>query len=234
MRTTNNSLGASYLRETYARAARQYHADDEEEVKTQNHRHFRAILERLTDGHNLKVLDACCGTLRYAHCLRNVEELTGLDLSPEMLELAKTPVLQHQVTAKSIRLIPGSIFNMPFKPESFDLIYALGGFGLGCPLTVAVINSFHTCLKPGGKLFFNVVKRTKNHRKFIRVLHRLAVWCFPWLFDKRVTQIAMCELTERELRDIVDASRFRNAVISTHVCQSPLWQGAHLECFVVK
>lgn len=230
----NNTLGESYLRETYAFAARQYHADDEIEVLTENHRHLRAELERLTAGHRLKVLDAGCGTLRYAHCLKNVEELTGLDLCPEMLELARHPVREQHITAKRIRLVQGSVFDMPFKPESFDLIYSIGMFGLGCPLTVAVINSFHTCLKPGGKLFFNVVKQTKNHRKLVRVLHRLAAWCCPWLFDKRATKIAMCELSEQELRDTVDASRFRNAVIWTHVCQSPLWQGNHLECLVQK
>src|ERR1041385_9228822 len=86
-------VGAN-IRAVYRDVCPRYREDDEVEVTTENHRHYCEMLREITTSFDrpISVLDVGCGTGRYFHCLKNVDLLIGLDISPEMLKAAESPV----------------------------------------------------------------------------------------------------------------------------------------------
>src|SRR2546421_9276181 len=77
----------------------QYRRDDEVEVLSANHERLTHSLQQICRSfqHPIIVLDAGCGTGRYFHCLENVQSLTGIDISEEMLAAAANPVLNDKI-----------------------------------------------------------------------------------------------------------------------------------------
>src|SRR5262249_45151120 len=122
----------------YREVSSQYRRDDEIEVTTDNHHRIAGTLKRICGSFSepIKVLEVGCGTGRYFHCLTNVEELVGVDITEEMLRAADHPVRHEQISIKKVRLVRGNIYLSSFAPESFNFIYSLGMFGNGCPVTV--------------------------------------------------------------------------------------------------
>ena len=235
-------LVAASIRASYKEVTPRYRKDDEIEVTTENHARLCGMLRTTTLSfpEPISVLDAGCGTGRYFHCLQNVRRLVGIDVSPEMLSAAESPVRKEQISAGEIKLICENIFSSSFPPESFNFIYSLGMFGHGCPLTAEICNRFHDWLKPGGRLFFNVVHlATLSWRKRIR--RRLRPWIYPLLpiatrksLNERREWVPFFGLTLRELKRVMARTNFRNFTISSHVCNSPLWRGTLLECATQK
>jgi SAM-dependent methyltransferase len=225
----------------YRDAAAKYRCDDEIEVLSEHHRHLRYILSNLSAsyGHAIDVLDVGCGTGRYFHCLRDVDLLVGLDICEAMLKAAENPVRRDQVSAQQIELRWENVYFSSFPPETFDLIYSLGMFGNGCPVTAELLNRFHNWLAPEGQLFFNVVDvacLTPSHRTRRRLRNVL----YPFLprgvrhaFDRRA-EVPFCPLGRRSLDRILRDSKFTDFSINSQVCHSPLWEGRHLECAASK
>src|SRR6516162_1504271 len=147
------------IRAGYREVTSQYRRDDEVEVTTLNHRRISATLREICGSFHdaIKVLDVGCGTGRYFHCLANVDTLTGVDITEEMLREAKHPVRNEDVTVRNIRLLRANIYAAEFPAGSFHFIYSLGMFGNGCPVTAGICNKFYEWLLPGGVLFFNTV-----------------------------------------------------------------------------
>ncbi|MDB6121660.1 MAG: Methyltransferase type 11 [Pedosphaera sp.] len=234
-------IGAS-IKASYSIVASKYRRDDEIEITTEHHRRLKGILGSMTSsfGRPISVLDVGCGTGRYFYCLNNVEQLIGIDLCEEMLKIAENPVRQKEVSVKNIELRCENAHLVSFPPQSFDVIYSMGMFGNGCPVTVEICNKFHDWLKPGGKLFFDAVDvATLPTAKRIRRKIRKAIYQFlpqraKRALDEREGSVPFCDLSKRELERIMRASRFGTASVSSHVCQSPLWQGVHLECAASK
>jgi ubiquinone/menaquinone biosynthesis C-methylase UbiE len=230
------------IRASYRAVYRQYRRDDEVEVQTENHRHFSTILQELSSSfaRKIRVLEAGCGTGRYFHCLKNVEELVGLDVSQEMLEAAQRPVREEEVTAERIRLLCGNIYLASFPAHSFDFIYSIGMFGNGCPVTVEMLQKFHHWLRPGGKLFFNALDeatlpaaarlRKKAKRALLPVLPR----SIKTRLNEKQSQLPFFVLTRAGLDEIMKKTRFSAWEIQNHRCQSPLWRGVFLECVAKK
>lgn len=230
------------LKASYAKVAARYRCDDEIEVTTEHHRHLKSILYRMSSsfGRPITTLDAGCGTGRYFNCLKHVERLVGLDLSEEMLKIAENPVRKNDITIGVIELKCGNIYLQDFPSESFDLIYSLGMFGYGCPVSVEVCNKFYDWLAPGGKLFFDTVDiaTVPWHR---RVRQRIRAGIYPLLpqrgkkmLDKRAGGAPFFGLAKKDLERIMHATRFSNISVSSQVCHSPLWRGVHLECSASK
>ena len=225
----------------YRAAVTQYRRDDEVEVTTARHRRLQSTLGNLclSFGRPIRVLDLGCGTGRYFHCLLNVDQLFGLDLSEEMLREAPRPVRHEQVTARDIRLANGNAYLADVPPGSFDLIYSLGMFGHGCPVTPEILEKFHVWLAPGGKLFFDTVDvaglSLKRQVKFqlqwiaaplVRLRNR---WFAPG--RKFVPFFGM---RRHQLATALRRSPFRDFQIESHVSDSPLWRGRHLQCQATK
>ncbi len=229
------------IQASYRGAVVRYRTDDEIEVMTEHHRHLKSILAMLTSsfGRPITVLDAGCGTGRYFYCLKNVERLLGLDVSAEMLDAARTPVRAREVTAQKIELQTGNIHLVNFPAQSFDVIYSLGMFGHGCPMTVDLGRKFRDWLAPGGQLFFDLVDvaTLPLSRRFRRALRQRAYPLLPQpikaLLDTR-NQVPFCALSKRELESIMRESGFHDFSVTSQVCNSPLWHGRHLECVASK
>ena len=63
------------------------------------------------------VLDLCCGTGRHTIALRQRGfETIGLDISPNLLKIAKRRMIENQVNTYLVR---GDMRHLPFKPEIF-------------------------------------------------------------------------------------------------------------------
>src|SRR3954470_13501694 len=235
-------LAEENLRGSYREQCATYRRDDETEVTTPHHQRLRKVLDELTVsfGRPISVLEAGCGTGRYFHCLQNVDRLVGLDISPDMLAAARDPVRGNEVTIKDIELICGNVFTAPIEPASFDFIYSLGMFGFGCPVTTEICARFHEWLKPGGKLFFNIIDRN-GWPVAMRLRGTLRNWVYTMApgtvrerMDERANHMPLFDLTKRELDALMRRTQFRKYKIQSQRCLSPLWTGSHLEVLAEK
>jgi len=235
-------LAAENIRASYREVTSKYRDDDEIEVTTDNHQHLFCILRDISVSFDrpIVVLDAGCGTGRYFHCLKNVSRLVGIDVSPEMLKAAESPVRASEITAEEVQLICENVFKASFPPESFDLIYSMGMFGHGCPVTLEICNRFYDWLKPGGRLFFNVMDLATLPRR-VRLKKRIRRLVYPFLpqsvqrmLDERQRWLPFFGMTRRDLRRLMEQSAFKSAAISSRLTQTPLWRGFQLECSATK
>ena len=231
------------IRAGYREVSSQYRHDDEIEVTTPNHHRICATLQRIcvSFAHPIKALDIGCGTGRYFHCLTNVDELTGMDISEDMLQSAEThPVRQEMISAKKINVIRGNAYLVSFSPGSFDFIYSLGMFGNGCPVTVEVCNRFYDWLTPGGKLYFNTVDFEgmpllyRSRRRTRNFVYPLLTRRLKNVLDERESRQPCFSMTRPDLEAVLRKTKFKTFQVASHVCQSPLWAGRHLECIASK
>jgi len=226
----------------YREITAQYRRDDEIEVQTKNHQRLSQSLKQICRSfpHTISVLDVGCGTGRYFHCLDNTHRLTGIDISEEMLSSAASPVRASEITVKNIRLIRQNIYLAEFPPYSFDLIISLGMFGHGCPVTVEICNKLSEWLKPGGKLYFNVVDFAglpfwyRIRRQVRKIIYPRLPKRLKQILDEREQRSPFFGLTKTQLEKVLAASCLTNYTVSSHACQSPLWNGRHLECLATK
>ena len=93
-----------------------------------------------------KVLDAGCGTGNFLSLLEkdNIKRLYGIDISKEMLKIAK-----HKLKISKISL--SSVESLKFKSNFFDYIFSVDAFHHYSSKEKAM-ESFHRVLKSGGKL----------------------------------------------------------------------------------
>jgi ubiquinone/menaquinone biosynthesis C-methylase UbiE len=226
----------------YKQVTEQYRLDDEIEVTSGNHRRLSGTLKEICLGfpRPINVLDVGCGTGRYFHCLENVDRLVGLDISEEMLEAARNPVLADRIKVGKVELMRGNAYLADFREGEFELIYSLGMFGHGCPLTIQVLEKFYRWLKPGGKLFFNIVDFAglpfsyRLRRTVKAAIYPVLPGGVKALLEKRESEYPFFWMTPPELRKILHASNFKRYEIKSVRCDSPLWEGRHLECIGTK
>jgi SAM-dependent methyltransferase len=226
----------------YREVSSQYRRDDEVEVTTANHHRICATLQRICSSFPLPInaLDVGCGTGRYFHCLTNVEELTGVDITDDMLRAAENPVRQDLISVKRVRLIRGNIYLSSFPPGSFHFIYSLGMFGNGCPVTVELCNNFYEWLAPGGRLYFNTVDFAglpfwyRARRQARDLVYPILSRRLQQVLDERESRQPWFSMNRDELEEVMRRTKFQNFHVASHVCQSPLWTGRHLECIASK
>ena len=94
------------------------------------------------------VLEVAIGTgLNLPHYPKDIR-LTGLDLSPAMLDIARTRAAE---LGREVELHEGDAQALPFADESFDTVVCTLGL-CGVPDERVAIAEMHRVLRPGGKL----------------------------------------------------------------------------------
>lgn len=104
-------------------------------------------LKELIQAENTKVLDVGCGNGRLADVIQ-VADYTGLDLSSQLLTIAKQRFPHHT-------FVHGSVLQLPFPDKQFDIITCIAT--LQHIPTVEyrqqAMSEMARVLKPGGRLF---------------------------------------------------------------------------------
>ena len=171
MKTSN-----AWMRQTYDRIALDYRRSDDLHVTCGDHQRLCGkLISACQELHRATtVLDLGCGTGRHFHCLRNVRKLVAVDISPEMLKQAQTPVLASEIQVGKIELVCSDIYSVKFPPGSFDLIFSLGVFGNGVGLTLELAQKLYEWLTPEGILVFDAANVTDLPR--FQRLKKLIRW----------------------------------------------------------
>jgi SAM-dependent methyltransferase len=231
------------LLEAYHNSAAEYRRDDEIEVRTDHHCWIWKTLADLSTsfGRGISALDAGCGTGRHFHCLKNVDHLVGLDLSPAMLAAAQNPIREELITARETELVCGDVHHIRFPKGSFDLIYSLGMFGYGCELTLDVLNRFYEWLSPDGLLLLDVTdSRGVYLSTRLRAMITKTVYpMLPAAARRRLDQrqegtVVFSPLSRKELARLLQHTAFGDCEIYRRPCHSPCWSIDKLECVVAK
>ncbi len=109
------------------------------------------VVHSLLDGmHPSRALDAACGTGRHARALTaRGHEVTGVDLTPEMLERARASVPGASFVQADLR-------TLPFEDGDFELVVC--GLALShLPDLDRAVGELARVLKPGGPLVVSVL-----------------------------------------------------------------------------
>jgi len=116
----------------------------------------------------LSVLDACTGTGRGAlPVAASGVSVTGIDLSPEMLAVARKKMARHNVGNVSLHEMDAT--DMSFPDQHFDM--AMSSFALhemAPELRMRVLEEIHRVLKKGGRLY--LVEFEKDVRPWIQAV----------------------------------------------------------------
>lgn len=96
------------------------------------------------------VLDVCCGTGALALDLApHVRHVTGLDLTPAMLEQARAA--QGQRGCTNVEWVEGDAYALPFADAAFDLVVCGAAFHHMLDPTAALCEMVRVC-RPGGRI----------------------------------------------------------------------------------
>jgi arsenite methyltransferase len=108
-------------------------------------------LGRLAPGED--VLDIGCGagtdTLVAAQMVAPTGQVTGIDMTPEMLSRARAAAAEMGTT--NVDFVEGDVEQLPFPPASFDVAISNGVIDL-IPDKDAVFSEIFRVLRPGGRL----------------------------------------------------------------------------------
>jgi demethylmenaquinone methyltransferase/2-methoxy-6-polyprenyl-1,4-benzoquinol methylase len=97
-------------------------------------------------------LDLCCGTGDIAFALaKHGAEVTGLDFSEKMLEVAQTRLQKANLKPEKLKFIQGDAAQLPFPDNSFDAVTV--GYGLrNLSSWEAGLREMIRVAKPGGRI----------------------------------------------------------------------------------
>ena len=116
------------------------------------------------------ILDVACGTgdVGFEILKKHSVSITGIDLSPKMVELAQRK--SHQKNLDKITFIEGDAENLPIESNSIDCLTISYGFRNISNYEKA-LEEFYRVLKPGGKL--GILEFSKPKSKVIGFIFKL-------------------------------------------------------------
>ena len=116
------------------------------------------------------ILDVACGTgdVGFQILKKHSVSITGIDLSPKMVELAQVKALKRNLA--NITFIEGDAENLPLESNSIDCLTISYGFRNISNYEMA-LTEFYRVLKPGGKL--GILEFSKPKLKIIGFIFKL-------------------------------------------------------------
>lgn len=226
-----------------AERSREIRLSDEKVIDTGSRRHYADVLANLSSSWKrpISVLDVGCGTGRFFYCLRNVQYLLGVDISPHMLKKARSPLRAEQISIERIELKCANIFEMELAGQQFDLIYSIGVLGEVASFNTSICRKLLSLLKSEGKMFITLVD---THSRFDgqsldrrNLYKRLMGRIFPLLpegIKERINKtISSCYMTLSEIETCLTMAGARQSEITRyqHIIGTG-WQGAHYDCLI--
>jgi len=131
----------------FAKAAKVYETDKGGVYKMCK-KDYPDVLEELEKEPFTDLLDCGCGPapmLTLLHEKYPEKHYTGIDLTPEMIEVAKAKKMP------GVKLVVGDCENLPFPDDSFDVVICCQSFH-HYPNVQKFFNSVYRVLRPGGRL----------------------------------------------------------------------------------
>ena len=144
---------AAKVNDLFAAIARRYDLLNDVQSFGLHRRWKRRVIELAAVQSGNRALDLCCGTGDLALALaRRGAEVTGLDFSPAMLEIAEA---RRQRNFKSqisnLKFMAGDALQIPFPDASFDIVTV--GYGLrNLTSWEKGLAEMHRVAKPGARL----------------------------------------------------------------------------------
>lgn len=108
-------------------------------------------LGRLEPGEVVLDVGSGAGTdsLVAAQMVGSEGQVTGVDMTPEMLAKARAAAVEMKAT--NVEFVAGEAENLPFEDESFDVVISNGVIDL-IPDKDGVFSEIHRVLRPGGRI----------------------------------------------------------------------------------
>jgi len=132
-----------------------------------------------------RALDLCCGTGDIAFALaRRGAETTGLDFSPQMLEVAESRRLKNsKLKIQNLKFLQGDAQQIPFSDHSFDIVTV--GYGLrNLTSWERGLDEMFRVARPGARLIVLDFGKPPNAlwRKIYFTHLKISVPLMGWLF----------------------------------------------------
>ena len=130
----------------------------------------KKFIRKLDIKNDISILDVACGTgdVGFEILKRHSVSVTGIDLSPKMVELAKKKSLLKKV--KAAPSMNGDAENLSIESNSIDCLTISYGFRNISNYEKA-LEEFYRVLKPGGKL--GILEFSKPKSKVIGFIFKL-------------------------------------------------------------
>lgn len=172
-------------KEKYSRFSKIYNCL---ESKMKMNRYKKECIEKLTG----KILEVGIGSGANLKFYNQSQDITGIDFSSGMLEIAKTKIETYNL--RNIKLLEMDIENMEFPENSFDSILSTCVF-CTVPSPEKGLKEIYRVLKPGGTAIF--LEHMKSSNKFINI--------FLWALTKAIYPLigtSFLRETEKTIRTI--------------------------------
>jgi ubiquinone/menaquinone biosynthesis C-methylase UbiE len=138
----------------------------------------------------------------------NGTTLTGLDVSPDMVEIAKRNVAEYEFTER-VRYLLADACDIPFRSNRFDCVFSNASLHEWVNPR-QVLNEIARVLRPGGSYYITDLRRCMSS------LWKWIVWFMAWPKEVRPYFIASVNesYTIEEVKDILGDTRLRNSSVS--------------------
>jgi demethylmenaquinone methyltransferase/2-methoxy-6-polyprenyl-1,4-benzoquinol methylase len=144
---------AAKVNDLFAAVARRYDLLNDLQSFGLHRRWKRRVVELAAVQPGHRALDLCCGTGDIAFALaRRGAEVTGLDFSPAMLEIAEARQQRNfKSQISNLKFIQGDAQQIPFPDASFDIVTV--GYGLrNLTSWENGLDEMHRVARPGARL----------------------------------------------------------------------------------
>jgi len=134
--------------------------------------------------------------------------LTGLDVSTDMVEIAKRNAAEYEFTAR-VRYLLADASDMPFRNNRFDCVFSNASLHEWVN-PKQVLNEVARVLRPGGSYYITDLRRCMSN------LWKWIVWFVAWPKEVRPYFIASVKESYmiEEVKDILRDTQLRNSSVS--------------------